>query len=104
MTPETSVAAVNATAKPVVLNARATASVKSCFSTNSFINFYPDYKLNRYSYIFRTKMISHYKGFMTFLNDEKDLYQRLIKISKIKYSSISDIFFVLSIILLKFKC
>ena len=31
-------------------------------------------------------MISHYRGFMTFLNDEKDLYQRLIKISKIKYS------------------
>jgi DNA-directed RNA polymerase subunit beta' len=54
--------------------------------TNSFINFYPDYKLNRYSYIFRTKMISHYRGFMSFLNDEKDLYRRLIKISKIKYS------------------
>jgi hypothetical protein len=23
---------------------------------NSFINFYPDYKLNKYSYIFRTKI------------------------------------------------
>jgi DNA-directed RNA polymerase beta'' subunit len=54
--------------------------------TNSFINFYPDYKLNRSSYIFRTKMISHYKGFVTFLNNKKDLYNRLIKISKIKYS------------------
>lgn len=53
--------------------------------TNSFINFYPDYKLNRYSYIFRTKIISHYKGFVTFLNSQKNLYQRLIKISKIKY-------------------
>jgi len=53
---------------------------------NSFMNFYPDYKLNRYSYIFRTKMISHYKGFVTYLNNKKDLYQRLIKISKIKYS------------------
>jgi DNA-directed RNA polymerase subunit beta' len=53
---------------------------------NSFINFYPDYKLNRYSYIFRTKLISHYKGFMSFINDKKDLYQRLVKISKIKYS------------------
>ena len=53
--------------------------------TNSFINFYPDYKLNRYSYIFRTKIISHYKGFVTFLNIQKDLYQRLVKISKIKY-------------------
>jgi DNA-directed RNA polymerase subunit beta' len=27
---------------------------------NSFINFYPDYKLNKYSYIFRTKVINHY--------------------------------------------
>ena len=53
---------------------------------NAFINFYPDYKLNRYSYIFRTKMISHHKGFINFLNNKKDLYQRLIKISKIKYS------------------
>ena len=54
--------------------------------TNSFINFYPDYKLNRYSYIFRTKIISHDKGFITFINNKKDLYQRLLKISKIKYS------------------
>jgi DNA-directed RNA polymerase subunit beta' len=54
--------------------------------TNSFLNFYPDYKLNRHSYIFRTKIISHYKGFVAFLNDKKDLYQRLIKVSKIKYS------------------
>jgi len=54
--------------------------------TNSFLNFYPDYKLNRYSYIFRTKMISQYKGFVTFLNNKKNLYQRLIKISKNKYS------------------
>jgi DNA-directed RNA polymerase subunit beta' len=53
--------------------------------TNSFINFYPDYKLNRYSYIFRTKLINHHNGFITFLNNKEDLYQRLIKISKIKY-------------------
>ena len=63
---------------------------------NSFINFYPDYKLNRYSYIFRTKMISHYKGYITFLNDKKDLYQRLIKISKIKYSFANSTFKQLS--------
>ena len=54
--------------------------------TNAFLNFYPDYKLNRYSYIFRTKLISHYQGFVTFINDKKDLYQRLLKISKNKYS------------------
>nr|YP_009496672.1 RNA polymerase beta' subunit [Entomoneis sp.]AWT39384.1 RNA polymerase beta' subunit [Entomoneis sp.] len=54
--------------------------------TNAFLNFYPDYKLNRYSYIFRTKLISHYQGLVTFVNDKKDLYQRLLKISKNKYS------------------
>ena len=53
---------------------------------NSFINFYPDYKLNSDSYIFRTKIISHYKGLVTFMNTKKDLYQRLVKISKIKRS------------------
>lgn len=53
--------------------------------TNSFINFYPDYKLNRSSYIFRTKLINHHNGFVTFINNKKDLYQRVIKISKIKY-------------------
>ena len=52
---------------------------------NSFINFYPDYKLNCYSYIFRTKLISHYQSFISFLNSKKNLYQQLIKISKIKY-------------------
>lgn len=53
--------------------------------TNSFINFYPDYKLNRYSYIFRTKLVNHHNGFITFINHKKELYQRIIKISKIKY-------------------
>ena len=53
---------------------------------NSFINFCPDYKLNPNSYIFRTKIINQYKGFITFLNNKKDLYQRLVKISKVKYS------------------
>lgn len=53
---------------------------------NSFINFYPDYKLNPYSYIFRTKIVSQYKSFITFLNNKKDLYQKLVKISKVKYS------------------
>jgi DNA-directed RNA polymerase subunit beta' len=33
---------------------------------NSFINFYPDYKLNQHSYIFRTKIINHYQGFINF--------------------------------------
>ena len=60
--------------------------------TNSFINFYPDYKLNRYSYIFRTKIVVHYKSFISFLNYKKNLYQQLIKISKIKYSLTNSTF------------
>jgi hypothetical protein len=43
---------------------------------NSFINFYPDYKLNKYSYIFRTKVINHYNGFIEFINNKQSLYQR----------------------------
>ena len=54
--------------------------------TNSFLNFYPDYKLNKHSYIFRTKLINHYSGFVNFVNNKKSLYQRLVKIENKKYS------------------
>ena len=56
---------------------------------NSFINFYSDYKLNRHSYIFRTKIINHYEGFVEFINQKQDLYQRLIRINNEKYSLIN---------------
>ena len=52
---------------------------------NSFLNFYPDYKLNRRSYIFRTKLINHYNGFIKFINDKRSLYKRIIQISNKKY-------------------
>ena len=52
---------------------------------NSFVNFYPDHKLNQFSYIFRTKIINHYSGFITFINNKKSLYQGLIKINHNKY-------------------
>jgi hypothetical protein len=53
---------------------------------NSFLNFYPDYKLNQSSYIFRTKLINHYNGFITFINQKQNLYQNLIKIKTHKSS------------------
>jgi DNA-directed RNA polymerase beta'' subunit len=53
--------------------------------SNSFINFYPDYKLNKHSYIFRTKIINHYSGFVEFINNKKDLYQTTLKITNNKY-------------------
>ena len=52
---------------------------------NSFINFYPDYKLNRNSYVFRTKIINHYNGFVEFINRKQNLYQRLVTITTNKY-------------------
>nr|QGW12695.1 beta'' subunit of RNA polymerase [Nanofrustulum shiloi] len=52
---------------------------------NSFINYYPDYKLNKNSYIFRTKIINHYAGFIEFINEKHDLYQRVIKVTNDKY-------------------
>ena len=57
---------------------------------NSFLNFYPDYKLNKHSYIFRTKLINHYTGFTQFINDKKSLYQCLVKIDNNKYSLINS--------------
>jgi len=52
---------------------------------NSFINFYPDYKLNKYSYIFRTKIINHYNGFIEFIKNKQNLYQQIVQISNHKY-------------------
>ena len=53
---------------------------------NSFINFYPDYKLNKYSYIFRTKIINHYFGFIKFINNEENLFEQNLKVINNKYS------------------
>ena len=52
---------------------------------NAFLNFYPDAKLNHSSYIFRTKIVNHYKSSVNFINQEKKLSQRLIKIKNKKY-------------------
>jgi DNA-directed RNA polymerase subunit beta' len=53
---------------------------------NSFINFYPDFKLNRQSYIFRTKIVNHYNGKIELVNTKPNLYQRLIRIVNNKYT------------------
>jgi len=47
---------------------------------NSFLNFYTDHKINKNSYIFRTKLINQYSGLVTVINNEKDLFQRKIQI------------------------
>ena len=52
---------------------------------NAFINFYPDYKLNQNSFIFRTKLINHYDGLIEMTNSKLNLYERKLKIKNIKY-------------------
>ena len=59
---------------------------------NSFINFYPDYKLNKSSYIFRTKLINHYPGFIEFMNHKQSLYQQAIRTFNNKYSFVNSNF------------
>lgn len=52
---------------------------------NSFLNFYPDYKLNKHSYIFRTKLVNHYNGSVNFTNNKTSLQKRVAKITNNKY-------------------
>ncbi len=48
--------------------------------TNSFLNFYTDHKINKNSYIFRTKIINQYSGFIKFVNSETNLFQSRLQI------------------------
>ena len=47
---------------------------------NAFLNFYTDHKINKNSYIFRTKLINQYSGLVKIINNKKDLFQRKIQI------------------------
>ena len=53
---------------------------------NSYINFYSDYKLNKESYIFRTKIVNSYSGFVKYKNSKKSLYERQIILQNKNYS------------------
>ena len=53
---------------------------------HSFLNFYPDFKLNRNSHIFRTKIVNHYSASIEFITKKKSLSQKLIQIKNKKYS------------------
>src|SRR5210317_1447452 len=52
---------------------------------NAFLNIYSDLKLNNSSYIFRTKIVNHYKASVQFINNKRNLSQKLIKIKNQKY-------------------
>ncbi len=53
---------------------------------NSFLNFYTDHKINKNSYIFRTKLINQYSGLVKIINNQKDLFQRKIQIINNQYN------------------
>ena len=53
---------------------------------NSFLNFYTDHKINKNSYIFRTKLINQYPGFVNIINSKKNLFQSQIQIINNQYS------------------
>ena len=48
---------------------------------NSFLNFYPDYKINKNSYIFRSKIINEYSGFVNFISESNELFEQYIEIN-----------------------
>ena len=53
---------------------------------NSYLNFYSDHKINKNSYIFRTKIINPYSGIVVHKNLKSNLYQRQIIIKNSLYS------------------
>ena len=63
---------------------------------NSYINFYSDYKLNKNSYIFRTKIINSYPGFVEYENFDETSYKCQIFIQNNSYSLLDASFSQLS--------
>ena len=57
---------------------------------NSYINFYSDYKINKNSYIFRTKIVNSYSGIIHYKNLKKTLYESQILIQKNLYSLVNS--------------
>jgi len=53
---------------------------------NSFLNFYTDHKINKESFIFRTKIINQYSGCVNITNKQTNLFERLLEISTNQYT------------------
>jgi len=52
---------------------------------NSFLNYYPDHKINKNSYIFRTKLINQSYGSIKIINKKKNLLEQKIQVITEKY-------------------
>ena len=53
---------------------------------HSFLNFYPDHKLNKNSYIFRSKIVNQHSGFITLVKGENRLFEQILEINSNIYS------------------
>ena len=53
--------------------------------SNSFLNFYTDHKINKNSYIFRTKLINQYSGNIKLVNNKKNVLEQKIQITNDTY-------------------
>ena len=52
---------------------------------NSFLNFYTDYKINKNSYIFRTKLINQFSGYIKLFDHKNNLLEQKIQITNDTY-------------------
>jgi hypothetical protein len=53
--------------------------------SNSFLNFYTDHKINKNSYIFRTKLINQYSGYIKLFDKKKNILEQKIQITNDTY-------------------
>ena len=53
--------------------------------SNSFLNFYTDHKINKNSYIFRTKLINQYSGYIKVFDNKKSILEPKIQITNETY-------------------
>ena len=47
--------------------------------SNSFLNFYTDHRINKNSYIFRTKLINQYSGYIKIFDNKKNVLEQKIQ-------------------------
>ena len=50
---------------------------------NSFLNFYPDYKINKNNFIFRSKILNEYSGFVNFISNSNQLFEQFVEINSL---------------------
>jgi len=53
--------------------------------SNSFLNFYTDHKINKNSYIFRTKLINQHAGYIKIISKKKSVLEQRIQITNDTY-------------------